>query len=66
MGYLESVNACALNIPTHEQNPFGSLDQNKLTHVGRAMHYPSKFEKICYGAQCISGIIYKGYCMCIM
>jgi hypothetical protein len=49
MGYLEGSNACALNIPMHEQHPFGSLDQNNLAHVGKAMHYPSKFEKICYG-----------------
>jgi hypothetical protein len=26
------------------------------------MHYPSKFEKICYGTQCIYGITYKGNC----
>jgi hypothetical protein len=25
-----------------------------------AMHYPSNFEKICYGAQCISRLTYKG------
>jgi hypothetical protein len=49
-------NACALNIPMHKQYHFDSLDQNKITHVDRAMHYPLKFEKICYGAQCIFGI----------
>jgi hypothetical protein len=66
LGYLERGNACALNIPMHEQYPFGSLDQNNLAHVGRVMHHPSKFEKICYGAQCIFGITYKGYCSCIV
>jgi hypothetical protein len=50
LGYLQKGNACALNILMHEQYPFGNLDQNNLTHVGMAMHYPSKFEKICYGA----------------
>jgi hypothetical protein len=25
----------------HVHYPLGSLDQNNLTHVGRAMHYPS-------------------------
>jgi hypothetical protein len=54
MGYLKRGNAC--NIPMYEQYPFDSLDQNNLAHVGRDMHYPSKFEKICYGAQCISKI----------
>jgi hypothetical protein len=48
MWYLKRGNACALNIPMHEQYPFFSLDQNNLAHVGRVMHYPSKFEKICY------------------
>ncbi len=33
---------------------------------GMAMQNPSKFEKICYGAHCISRIIYKGYCKCIV
>ncbi len=60
MGYPERGNACALNILVHEQCPFGSLDQNNLTHVDRAMHYPSKFEKICYG------ITYKGCWRCIV
>jgi hypothetical protein len=36
-----------------------------LLGFGMAMHYPSKFETICYGAQCIFGIIYKGHCRCI-
>ncbi len=39
----------------HEQYPFGSLDQNNLAHVGRAMDYPSKFEKICYGPNVFKG-----------
>ncbi len=55
MGYLERGNPCALNIPMHEQYPFGSLDQNKLGHVGKAMHYPSKFGKICYGPNVLLG-----------
>ncbi len=46
--YPERGNACALNIPMHKQYPFGSLDQNNLTHAGRAMQNPSKFGKICY------------------
>ncbi len=54
MGYPDRGNAC--NIPMHEQYPSNNLDQNNLTHVGKDMHYPSKFEKICYGAQCIFGI----------
>jgi hypothetical protein len=37
-----------------------SLDQNNLAHVGKAMYYLSKFQKICYGAQCIYGTTYKG------
>jgi hypothetical protein len=33
---------CALNIPMHEQYLFGSLDQNNLAHVGKAMQtFPS-------------------------
>jgi hypothetical protein len=40
LGYLKRGNACALNIPMHEQYPFGSLDQNNLAHVGKTMHYP--------------------------
>jgi hypothetical protein len=59
-------NACALNILMHEQYLFDSLNQNNLAHVGRDMHYPSKFENICYGAQCIYGITYEGYWKCIM
>jgi hypothetical protein len=51
MGYLERGNAHALTIFMHDQYPFDSLDQNNLAHVGRAMHYPSKFQNICYGAQ---------------
>jgi hypothetical protein len=27
------------------------------------MQYPSKFENICYGTQCIHGILYTWYCM---
>jgi len=50
----------------HEQHPSDSLNQNNLARVGRVMHYPSKFEKIFYGAQCIYGITYKGYYMCIV
>ncbi len=34
-----------------------------LLGFGMAMHQPSKFEKICYEAQCIFGITYKGYCV---
>ncbi len=49
MGYFKRGNACALNIPMHEQYPFGSLDQKNLTHVGKAMQNPSNFGKICYG-----------------
>ncbi len=56
MGYPKRDIACALNIPMHEQYHFDNLNQNNLTHVGRDMHYPSKFEKICYGAQYIFGI----------
>jgi hypothetical protein len=41
MGYPERDNACALNIPMHEQYPFGSLDQNNLAHVGKAKTFPS-------------------------
>jgi len=55
MGYLERGNAYALNIPMHEQYPFGSLDQNNLAHVGRAMQNLSKFEKICYGPDVFLG-----------
>jgi len=33
----------------HEQYPSDILNQINLVHVGRAMHYPSKFEKIYYG-----------------
>jgi len=66
MGYPERDNACALNILMHEQYPFDSLNQNNLAHVGRAMHYPSKFEKICYGTQCIYGKTYEGYCRCVV
>jgi hypothetical protein len=58
MGYPDRGNAC--NIPMHEQYPSNNLDQNNLTHVGKDMHYPSKFEKICYGAQCIFGIPWEG------
>jgi hypothetical protein len=39
----------------HEQYPFGSLDQNNLTNVGRAMQNPSKFGKICYGLNVFLG-----------
>jgi hypothetical protein len=66
MGYSKRSNACALNIPMHEQYPSNSLDQNNLAHVGKVMHYPFKFEKICYGTQCIYGITYKGYYRCIV
>jgi len=48
LGYPKRDNACALNIPMHEQYSFGSFDQNNLAHVGRAMQNLSKFEKICY------------------
>jgi hypothetical protein len=41
--YLERGNACALNIPMHEQYPYDNLDQNNFAHVGRAIHYLSKF-----------------------
>ncbi len=30
-----------------------------------ATQYPSTCQKICYGAQCISGIFVEGYCRCI-
>jgi hypothetical protein len=50
-GYPERGNACT--IPMHEQYPFDSLDQNNLADVDRDMHYPSKFEKICYRTQMI-------------
>ncbi len=50
MGYLERDNACAWDIPMHDQYPFNNQDQNNLTHVGRVMYYPSKFENSCYGA----------------
>ncbi len=59
LGYPKRGNACALNIPMHEQYPFGSLNQNDSAHVGRAMHYPSKFGKICYGPNVFIGT-YKG------
>jgi hypothetical protein len=36
-----------------------------LVSFGVVMQYPSKFQKICYRAQRIFGILYKGYCMCI-
>jgi hypothetical protein len=36
-----------------------------LLGFGRVMKYLSKFQKICYGAQCIFGIPYEGYCKCI-
>jgi hypothetical protein len=55
MGYLTRANTCALNILMHDQYSFNSLDQNNLAHVDKVMHYPSKFEKICYGTQCIMG-----------
>jgi hypothetical protein len=66
MGYLARGNACALDIPMHDQYPFNNQDQNNLTHVGRVMYYPSKFENSCYGARCTYGITYKGYYRCIM
>jgi hypothetical protein len=33
-----------------------------LIGFGGVMKYPSKFQKICYGTQCIFKIPYKGYC----
>jgi hypothetical protein len=32
LGYPTRDIACALSIPTHEQYPFNSIDQNNLTH----------------------------------
>jgi hypothetical protein len=55
MGYPKRGNACALNIPMHEQYPFDIPDQNNLTHVGKVMHYPYKFGKICYGPNVFLG-----------
>jgi hypothetical protein len=55
MGFFESSNASTLNIPMHEQYPFDSLNQNNLTHVSRAMHYPSKFRKIYYEPNVLLG-----------
>jgi hypothetical protein len=60
MGYTKRGNACPLNILMHEQYPSNSLDQNNLAHVSRDMHYPSKFKKMCYGAQCILGYLIRG------
>jgi len=81
MGYPTRGIACAINIPKHEQCPFDSINQNNLLVVfieypkqlgstfligfGRLMQYPSKFQKICYGAQCIYGVPYERYFMCI-
>jgi hypothetical protein len=59
-------NAYALNISIHEQYPYDSLDQNNLAQVGKALHYPSKFEKVCYGTQCIFEKTYKGNYKCIV
>jgi len=36
-----------------------------LLSFGRAIQYLSKFQNICYGAQCISRIPCKGYYKCI-
>jgi hypothetical protein len=36
-----------------------------LLGFGMTMQYPSKFQNTCYGALCISGIPYEGYCKCI-
>ncbi len=34
-----------------------------LINFSKVMQYPSKFENICYGTQCIHGILYTWYCM---
>ncbi len=34
-----------------------------LLGFARALQYPSKFQKICYGAQRFYGIFEKGWCM---
>jgi hypothetical protein len=31
-----------------------------LVGFGKVMKYPSKFQKICYGVQCIYGIAWRG------
>jgi hypothetical protein len=56
--------------------PFDSIGQNNLAHgvywmpqiryclllnFGRGMQYPSKFQNICYGTQCVFGIPWERY-----
>jgi hypothetical protein len=36
-----------------------------LISFGKVTQYPSKCQKICYGAQCIYGIPQGRYCRCI-
>jgi hypothetical protein len=59
LGFPKSGNACALNIPMHEQYPFGSLNQNNLAHVVGLCIIPPILEKYIMD-QCIFEITYKG------
>jgi len=64
--------AGVLCIFEHEQYPSSSVDPwcliieylnesiDFLIGFGMTMEYPYKFQKICYGIQCISKIPYKG------
>jgi hypothetical protein len=45
MGYPKRGNACALNIPMHEQYHFGSLDQNDLAMLVGLCITPPSLEK---------------------
>jgi hypothetical protein len=68
MGYLTRGITCVLNSFVHEQYPSNNVDPwclNIVYHnegIGflvsfcRVMQYPSMFQKMCYGAQCIYGI----------
>jgi hypothetical protein len=79
--YLTKGIANVLNSFGHEQYPSNNVDPcthpwcliikylnegiGFLVGFGVVMQYPSKFQKICYRAQKIYGIPYKGYYMCM-
>jgi hypothetical protein len=81
MGYHVRGIVGVLNSFGHEQYPFNNVDPcihpwcliikflsegiGFFVSFGMVMQYLSKFQKICYRAQRIYGVPYKGYCMCI-
>jgi hypothetical protein len=76
-GYPTRGIACLLNSFGHEQYPSNNVNPWRLiikyhnegigflVSFSRVMQYPSTFQNICYGAQCIYGIPFSGYCMFI-